>query len=77
MYLGAMQTIFGAPLAATILLVLACGGRPAPVTSPETPPLPIASDAAAETLLVDVRSADSTIQAAGRRGSVARLSVSP
>jgi D-alanyl-D-alanine dipeptidase len=62
MYLGTMRTIFGARPAATALLALACGGRPAAVTSPEAPPLPIASDAAAESLLVDVRTVDSTIQ---------------
>ena len=62
MYLGAMKTLFGAGSAAMALLLLACGGRPAAVTSPEAPPLPTASDAAAESLLVDVRSVDSTIQ---------------
>lgn len=62
MYLGTMRTIFGARPAAMALLALACGGRPAAVTSPEAPPLPIASDAAAESLLVDVRTVDSTIQ---------------
>jgi len=66
MYLGTMHTPFGARSAATVLLVLACGGRPAAVTSPEAPPVPIASDAAAESLLVDVRSVDSTIQADAR-----------
>jgi zinc D-Ala-D-Ala dipeptidase len=62
MYLGAMKTPFGARSAVTAMLALACGGRPAAVTSPEAPPLPTASDAAAESLLVDVRSVDSTIQ---------------
>ena len=62
MYLGTMRTIFGARPAVSALLVLACGGRPAAVTSPEAPPLPTASDAAAESLLVDVGSVDSTIQ---------------
>jgi D-alanyl-D-alanine dipeptidase len=66
MYLGTMQTLFGTRSAATALLVLACGGRPAAVTSPEAPPVPIASDAAAESLLVDVRSVDTTIQADAR-----------
>jgi D-alanyl-D-alanine dipeptidase len=66
MYLGTMKTPFGAGSAAMALLVLACGGRPAAVTSPEAPPVPIASDAAAESLLVDVRSVDSTIQADAR-----------
>jgi zinc D-Ala-D-Ala dipeptidase len=61
MYLGTMKTIFGVRLAVT-LLVLACGGRPAAVISPEAPPLPTASDAAADSLLVDLRSVDSTIQ---------------
>ena len=40
MYLGTMHTTFGARLAATALLILACGGRPAAVTSAEAPPLP-------------------------------------
>jgi D-alanyl-D-alanine dipeptidase len=62
MYLGTMPILSRARSASTILLLLACGGRPAAVTSPEAPPLPIASDAAAESLLVDVRSLDSTIQ---------------
>jgi D-alanyl-D-alanine dipeptidase len=62
MYLGTMMTPFGAGSAAIALLVLACGGRPSAVTSPEAPPLPTASDAAAESLLVDVRSVDSTIR---------------
>jgi zinc D-Ala-D-Ala dipeptidase len=62
MYLGTMPTLSRARSAATTLLLLACGGRPAAVTSPEAPPLPTASDAAAESLLVNVRSVDSTIQ---------------
>jgi D-alanyl-D-alanine dipeptidase len=66
MYLGTMPTRFRARLAPATLLVLACGGRPAAVTSPEAPPLPIASDAAAESLLVDLRSLDSTIQVDAR-----------
>jgi D-alanyl-D-alanine dipeptidase len=66
MYLGTMETIFRTRLAATAFLVLACGGRPAAVTSPEAPPLPTASDAAADSLLVDVRIVDSTIQVDAR-----------
>jgi D-alanyl-D-alanine dipeptidase len=66
MYLGTMTTLFRARLAAATLLVLACGGRPAAVTSPEAPPLPTASDATAESLLVDLRSVDSTIQVDAR-----------
>jgi zinc D-Ala-D-Ala dipeptidase len=62
MYLGTMQTLSRARSVATTWLLLACGGRPAAVASPEAPPLSIASDAAAESLLVDVRSVDSTIQ---------------
>jgi zinc D-Ala-D-Ala dipeptidase len=62
MYLGTMATLSRARSAAATLLLLACGGRPAAVTSPEAPPLPTASDAAAESLLVDVGSVDSTIQ---------------
>jgi len=65
-YLGTMPPLFGARVAAATLLVLGCGGRPAAVTSPEAPPLPTASDAAAESLLVDVRSVDSTIEVDAR-----------
>ena len=61
-----MTTLFDARLAATALLILACGGRPAAITSPEAPPLPTAPDAAAESLLVDVRSVDGTIQVDAR-----------
>jgi zinc D-Ala-D-Ala dipeptidase len=61
-----MKTLLGAGSAAMALLVLACGGRPSAVTSPEAPPLPTASDTAAESLLVDVRSVDSTIQVDAR-----------
>ena len=66
MYLGAMPPHSGARPAIATLLVLACGGRPAAVASPEAPPLPTASAAAAETLLVDVRSVDSTIEVDAR-----------
>jgi zinc D-Ala-D-Ala dipeptidase len=66
MYLGTMKTLLGAGSAALALLVLACGGRPSAVTSSEAPPLPTASDTAAESLLVDVRSVDSTIQVDAR-----------
>jgi zinc D-Ala-D-Ala dipeptidase len=61
-----MKTLLGAGSAAMALLVLACGGRPSAVTSPEAPPLPTASDTAAESLMVDVRSVDSTIQVDAR-----------
>jgi D-alanyl-D-alanine dipeptidase len=61
-----MRRFSGPRLALGTFLILACGGRPSAVTSPEAPPLPTASDAAAETLLVDVRSADSTIQVDAR-----------
>ena len=59
-------------LALALLVTAAgCAGRrppadawPSPASAPsvEAPPLPIASDAAAESLLVDVRSVDSTIR---------------
>jgi len=57
-----------APLATQVVasLLLACGGGPAAGTSAEAPPLPIAPDAVAESLLVDVRSADGTIQVDAR-----------
>jgi zinc D-Ala-D-Ala dipeptidase len=77
MYLGAMQTLSRARSAATTLLLLACGGRPAAVTSPEAPPLPTASDAAAESLLVDVRSVDSTIQVDVRYASANNFTGEP
>ena len=57
-----MPTPLPARWALVLALLLGCGGRPVAVTSPEAPPLPTAPDAVAETLLVDVRSADSTIQ---------------
>jgi zinc D-Ala-D-Ala dipeptidase len=69
MYLGAMKTLLGAGSVTMALLVLACGGRPSAVTSPEAPPLPTVSDAAAESLLVDLRSVDSTIQVDARYAS--------
>ena len=52
-------------------LLVACHQNPPPSQSPaaasvNTPPLPIAPDAAAETLLVDVRSVDSTIRVGAR-----------
>ena len=65
-YLGTMSPLFGARLATAALLVLGCGGPPSAVTSAEAPPLPTASDAAAESLLVDVRSVDSTIEVDAR-----------
>jgi D-alanyl-D-alanine dipeptidase len=52
---------------AAILLLLAAGcGRPSAATSVEAPPAQLGSDAAAESLLVDVRSVDSTIQVDAR-----------
>jgi D-alanyl-D-alanine dipeptidase len=61
-----MPPLSGARLATAMLLVLACGGRSAAIASPEAPPLPTASASAAETLLVDVRSVDSTIEVDAR-----------
>jgi zinc D-Ala-D-Ala dipeptidase len=57
------------PLALALLAALACA--PATTTARQSPPpntaeLPVVSDAAAETLLVDVRSLDSTIVVAMR-----------
>lgn len=66
MYLEAMSSLSRAGSAATALLVLACGGRSEATPSPEAPPVPIASDATAESLLVDVRSVDSTIRVDAR-----------
>jgi D-alanyl-D-alanine dipeptidase len=47
-------------------LLVACHQNPRPPASVNTPPLPVAADAAAETLLVDVRSRDSTIRVDAR-----------
>jgi zinc D-Ala-D-Ala dipeptidase len=60
--------MFAIPALATAWLLVACHQNPAPLhPSPpaaavNTPPLPIAPDAAAETLLVDVQSRDPTIR---------------
>lgn len=56
------------PLLATILLLVACHQTPESSAAPavNTPELPLASQAAAETLLVDVRSRDSTIRVDAR-----------
>ena len=53
-------------LAGAAGLLVACHQNPPPPASVNTPPLPIAADAAAETLLVDVRSRDSTIRVDAR-----------
>lgn len=60
-YLGAMRADFRARAAAAALLALACGGRTAAVRPTEAQAWATAPDAAAESLLVDVRSVDSTI----------------
>jgi D-alanyl-D-alanine dipeptidase len=52
--------------AASLLLLAAGCGRPSAATSVEAPPAQLGSDAAAESLLVDVRSVDSTIQVDAR-----------
>jgi D-alanyl-D-alanine dipeptidase len=59
-------------LTAAACLLVACHQNPSPpdlqpaAASVNTPPLPIAPDAAAETLLVDIRSRDSTIRVDAR-----------
>ena len=55
-------------LAASLLILAAgCGGaRPSAATSAEAPPAQLGTDAAAESLLVEVRSVDSTIQVDAR-----------
>jgi D-alanyl-D-alanine dipeptidase len=59
-------------LTAAVCLLVACHQNPPPpdsspaAASVNTPPLPIAPDAAAETLLVDIRSRDSTIRVDAR-----------
>ena len=65
MYFRPMKT-FRAARVAIVLLALACGGRSLAVTSPEAPPVPTGSDAEADSLLVDVRSVDGTIQVDAR-----------
>ena len=53
--------------AVLLVLAAACGAsRPSAATSAEAPPAQLGSDAAADSLLVDVRSADSTIQVDAR-----------
>ena len=53
--------------AALLVLAAACGAsRSSAATSAEAPPAQLGSDAAADSLLVDVRSADSTIQVDAR-----------
>jgi D-alanyl-D-alanine dipeptidase len=64
----AMMKPLSCATAATPLL-LACGTRPATFSSPEAPPAPTGSHAAAESLLVDLRSVDSTIQVDARYAS--------
>src|SRR3954462_7299978 len=55
------------PAVALLMLAAACGtSRPSAATSAEAPPAQRGSDAAADSLLVDVRSADSTIQVDAR-----------
>ena len=53
-------------LSAALLALAACAGGPSAATSAEAPPAQLGSDAAADSLLVDVRSADSTIQVDAR-----------
>src|SRR5712691_761229 len=64
---GTMASRHARTTLAVLLLLAACStstGQVAagPATSVEAPAQPVASDAAAESLLVDVRSVDSTIQ---------------
>jgi hypothetical protein len=60
--------MFALPVLTAASLLVACHQNPPPpypspaAASVNTPPLPIAPDAVAETLLVDVRSRDSTIR---------------
>jgi D-alanyl-D-alanine dipeptidase len=65
--------MFAQPVLTAAFLLVACHQNPPPphaasptAASINTPPLPIASDAAAETLLVNIRSRDSTIRVAAR-----------
>ena len=53
-------------LSAALLALAACAGGPSAATSAEAPPAQLGSDAAADSLLIDVRSADSTIQVDAR-----------
>src|SRR3954469_19522445 len=55
------------PAVALLVLAAACGAsRPSAATSAEAPPAQLGSEAAADSLLVDVRSLDSTIQVDAR-----------
>lgn len=65
---------FAAPMLAVAAIAAACA-RPAP--TPNTADLGIAPDAAAETLLVDVRSADSTIQVEARYATDSNFTGAP
>jgi D-alanyl-D-alanine dipeptidase len=63
--------MFATPALMAAGLLIAChqnptSTRPAPAASINTPPSPVASNAAAETLLVDVQSTDSTIRVDSR-----------
>lgn len=55
------QAVYRAALALVLGTAMAACGRPSPASVANAAPLPIASDARAESLLVDVRAADSTI----------------
>jgi D-alanyl-D-alanine dipeptidase len=62
---------------ALALAVGACGGAGAASRSVEAPPAEIAPDAAAESLLVDVRSVDSTIRVEARYATADNFTGAP
>jgi zinc D-Ala-D-Ala dipeptidase len=62
---------------ALALAVIACGGAGAASRSVEAPPAEIAADAAAESLLVDVRSVDSTIRVEARYATADNFTGAP
>ena len=71
-----MRSIRGAALSSGLLsLALGCGRPPAP--PPNTEPIPTASDAAADSLLTDVRAVDSTIRVEARYATANNFTGAP
>jgi D-alanyl-D-alanine dipeptidase len=60
-----MRRVLSVPIVLAAVLLPACSATPKPDVAPvsvEAPPLPIAPDSVADSLLVDIQSVDSTIQ---------------
>ena len=71
----AMRPIGALTLAGLLSLGLACGRPPAPPANTE--PMPTASDAAADSLLADVRTVDSTIRVEARYATANNFTGAP